>query len=403
MRPAADAPTRQASRSTPSRELRRRLLDHYDRHHRRLPWREESDPYRIWVSEVMLQQTRVETVIPYYMRWVDRFPDLDTLAGAEEDEVLTLWAGLGYYSRARNLHRAARVVRDRHGGRIPADPRELERLPGLGSYTAGAVASIAFGRRAAAVDGNVRRVLCRLFDLPDPSQADLRNRAERLVDDARPGDFNQALMELGATVCTPKRPSCPDCPVRPLCRALARGTVERRPRSRARASVPHRTFAVAVLADRQGRVLLVRRPLDGLLGGMWAFPEGELAAGRPPVAEARRVAAALGVSVARESAELPPVDHIFTHLRARYLPVLLWTRGPEGSGPRTASGQADERTHCRWIHPDDTTVALPAAQRRILGDAAQRALRSRPPRPRRAAPDAPDAHTPSPDTEPAER
>jgi len=195
--------------------FRRALLDHFDRTRRALPWRSERTPYRVMVSEFMLQQTRVETVIPYYERWVRRFPGWDALAGAEEEEVLGEWTGLGYYRRARNLHRTARVVRERFGGALPEDSEALKRLPGVGEYTAGAVSSIAFGRVVPAVDGNVRRVLCRLFDLEAPTASRLREAAAGLVDPERPGDFNEAMMELGATVCTPRSPGCAGCPTSP--------------------------------------------------------------------------------------------------------------------------------------------------------------------------------------------
>jgi A/G-specific adenine glycosylase len=255
--------------------FRRRLLDWFDAGGRDLPWRETSDPYRIWVSEVMLQQTRVEAVIPYYRRWLERFPDITALAGAPEEEVLGAWAGLGYYSRARNLHRAAQVVRERHGGEVPRDPDALRALPGVGEYTVGAVASIAFGIPLPAVDGNVRRVMARLTDTPDPSPAELRRWAGDLVDRKRPGDFNQALMELGATTCAPRNPECGVCPVAGFCAAARAGTQADRPSRRRKARVRDVAWGVAVLlAEGPGgpRVLARRRPSEGLLGGMWEFP-----------------------------------------------------------------------------------------------------------------------------------
>src|SRR5688572_31827881 len=195
------------------RRTRRALLGFYDAHRRALPWREDPRPYRVWISEVMLQQTRVDAVVPYYRAWMERFPDVRALAAAPLDDVLKSWEGLGYYARARNLHRAALVVRDRMGGELPARASALRELPGFGEYTAGAVASIAFGEAVPAVDGNVRRVLARLYDEPEPTARWLRERAAALVDPARPGDFNQALMELGATVCRPRSPDCARCPL----------------------------------------------------------------------------------------------------------------------------------------------------------------------------------------------
>ena len=183
---------------------RRRLLEHYDAHGRNLPWRESREPYRVWVSEIMLQQTRVETVVPYYARWMERFPTVAALAQADEQSVLKAWEGLGYYARARNLHRSARMVREKLRGDLPTSASSLRTLPGIGAYSAGAIASIAYGEVVPAVDGNARRVLSRLFDEDGTSDALLRRRAVELLDPDRPGDWNQALMELGATVCVPR-------------------------------------------------------------------------------------------------------------------------------------------------------------------------------------------------------
>ena len=217
--------------------LRHRLLVWYDEHRRDLPWRDDPgpsrpDPYRVWVSEAMLQQTRVRTVIPYFERWMERFPTLDALARADREDVLRAWAGLGYYARARSLHRAARIVRDQYGGTLPDTAPALRELPGIGDYTAGAIASIAFGRREPAVDANARRVLARLLDLPSPTDGEIRGRAAALVPARRPGAFNQALMDLGATLCAPRAPACPACPLGRLCRSHARGTQYRRPGGR---------------------------------------------------------------------------------------------------------------------------------------------------------------------------
>jgi len=251
--------------------LRAALLDFFDARARSLPWRETSDPYAIWVSEIMLQQTRVETVIPYWERWMELFPDVDALADAEEAEVLKAWEGLGYYSRARNLRAGAAVVRDRFGGVVPDTPEALREVPGIGAYTAGAIASIAYRVATPAVDGNVRRVLARLFDEGKPTDAWLRDRAAELVDSDRPGDFNQALMELGATVCTPRSPDCADCPVGDLCAARGAGTQEARPAPKERAPLPERLYDVAVVlraradAGRGPEVLVRRRPPEGLL------------------------------------------------------------------------------------------------------------------------------------------
>src|SRR5688572_12350954 len=251
--------------------IRRALLRWYDDNRRDLPWRRDRDPYRVWVSEVMLQQTRVGTVAPYYERWLNLFPSVRALADAPDEEVLAAWAGLGYYRRARALHQAARVVRDRYAGQLPEGDEELRALPGVGAYTAGAIASIAFGRAAPAVDVNARRVLSRLFDLERPRPTTLERIATALVAPERPGEFNQALMELGATVCTPRSPACGACPLVRWCLARERGTVAHRPARRPHARVPAYRIGTAVIV-RRSRVLLARRPVEGLLGGMWEFP-----------------------------------------------------------------------------------------------------------------------------------
>ncbi len=369
--------------------FRRALLAHYDGGRRALPWRAGRTPYRVMVSEFMLQQTRAETVVPYYERWLRRFPDWESLAGATEDEVLREWKGLGYYARARNLHHTARTVRDRFGGHLPPDPAALRALPGVGDYTAGAVASIAFGIAVPAVDGNTRRVLARLLDIAAPSPAQLRREAARLLDPARPGDFNEAMMELGATLCTPRAPRCGECPVARWCRARAAGTVEERPAPRTRRPVPRVEYATAVLVDAAGRTLLVRRPPQGLLANMWEFPAVRLGAGGAGGAAARPageaiVAAARGVASEHASAHapgdpLPPVRHAFTHLRATYYPIILpggpktlpggpktLPGGPQtpSGGPQTPSGTGSPPA--AWVHHTRLGEwALPVAQQKI--------------------------------------
>ena len=328
------------------RNLQTALLSHFDRTRRAMPWRETSEPYAIWVSEVMLQQTRVDAVIPYWERWMARFPTVADLADADLDEVLVHWQGLGYYSRARNLHRAARLVRERHGGVLPGEPEALRRLPGVGEYTAGAVASIAFGHRVPAVDGNVRRVLSRLHDLEDPGAAELRRLADALVPADRPGDFNQALMELGATVCTPRSPRCEACPIAEWCRARSLGVQEDRPRPGRRAAVPEEAVETAVVFRADGATLLVRRPDHGLLGGLWE-PPGEH---RPPGVQAV-------IDDADPGPPLPPVTHAFTHKRVTYHPRIHRTDG---------AGLADH-PDIAWVAPDELHErAMPVAQRRIV-------------------------------------
>jgi A/G-specific adenine glycosylase len=252
---------------------------------RDLPWRRTRDPYAIWVSEVMLQQTQVATVIPYYGRFLSAFPCPVRLAQAPLDRVLLLWSGLGYYSRARNLHAAAQRIVAEHGGRMPEDAHALRSLPGIGDYTAGAILSIAFGQRVACVDGNVERVLCRALAVSGhpkrgPTRGAIRDAATKLVDCPTPGDVNQALMELGATVCTPARPECPSCPWRAQCLALQHGVVERFPETGPRpAQVSVR--AAAAVVRREGRVLIAQRGDSGVWAGLWEFPQVEVSSDHP--------------------------------------------------------------------------------------------------------------------------
>ncbi len=317
----------------------------------------------------MLQQTRVETVTPYYKRWVLRFPDVGTLADASLDDVLMAWQGLGYYRRARSLHAGAVVVRERHGGVVPSGYEDLRALPGVGAYTAGAVASIAFGAPVGAVDGNVRRVLARILDEASPSERRLAAVANDLVDPARPGDWNQALMDLGGSACTPRSPRCEACPLAPWCRSKSAGTQEARPARAARKAARSETFVVAVVVDGGGRALVVRRPEGGLLGGLWAFPDAVLANGDGGGARlvdeatlvetargaAREVGARLAGSAPRH---LAPVVQRFTHRVATYRPVLL-------------AGRARENQNRRWTPLNGLRpVALPVAQRKIARAAA---------------------------------
>lgn len=372
-------------RKNNAQSIRRFLLAAYDDGKRTLPWREESDPYRIWVSEIMLQQTRVETVVPYYQRWVARFPDLESLAEAEEDDVLKMWQGLGYYSRARRLQEGARVVRERFAGTVPSDSGTLRELPGVGEYTAGAVASIAFGEVVPAVDGNVKRVLSRLFDLSDPTPSEYRGLAQELVDPDRPGDFNQALMELGALICVPRSPRCVECPVASECLALKRGTVAERPAVRKKKPIPEVDVSVlvALAEDSAGdfHLLLRKRPAKGLLAGMWEFPGVEVGKSESEEPGFMRGAwsTALDLGLARGMGESPPqptltelelVTHVFSHLKVRYRPY-LWRVGPEGlsgleSGAEPPSGSLNRGNQPVWIRVEKLEeVPLPVAQGKI--------------------------------------
>ncbi len=256
------------------------LLAWYRQNKRDLPWRDHPDPYAVWVSEIMLQQTRVDTVIPYFERWMANFPTVEALAAADEQQVLNLWEGLGYYSRARNLHRAAKKLVAEYDAQLPEDAKNLIKLPGIGRYTAAAISSMAFGRDAAALDGNIRRVYGRIFNVEEPLGS---TQAEKifwqLVEDFLPkgeaGDYNQALMDLGATICTPRNPLCEECPIKWHCEAWQLDIQALRPVPKAKKAVPHHVHAAAVIVE-EGRVLLAQRPADGLLGGMWEFPNGRV-------------------------------------------------------------------------------------------------------------------------------
>jgi len=297
----------------------RRVLQWYAHHQRKLPWRGQADAYAVWVSEIMLQQTRVETVLAYYQRWMKRFPDIAALAKASEQEVLSAWEGLGYYSRARNLHRAARMVLDEWGGELPQDRTGLRRLPGVGRYTAGAIASIAFGQDAATLDGNIRRVLARVFDVAERADsahgaAVLWTLAEQHLPQGRAGEYNQALMDLGATVCLPRNPDCLHCPLSGMCQAREGGFQEERPVLKPKPEVPHYTVTAAVLR-RDGKVLLAKRPSRGLLGGLWEFPGGKVEAGETlPACLEREIREELGARI-EVGEPLGVFQHAYTHFR----------------------------------------------------------------------------------------
>ena len=256
------------------------ILDWYARQGRKLPWRGSLNPYTIWVSEIMLQQTRVEAVIPYFERWMKRFPSIADLAAASEQDVLSAWEGLGYYSRARNLHKAARIVMEEYGGKLPSDLKALRRLPGIGRYTVGAIASMAFGQDAATLDANLRRVFSRVFNVAQPADSKagediLWELAETHLPKGQAGDYNQALMDLGATICVSKKPRCLLCPLNEMCQAYQLGLQEQRPVLKIKAEIPHYTVTAAVI-QKNGKVLLAKRPSKGLLGGMWEFPGGKV-------------------------------------------------------------------------------------------------------------------------------
>ncbi|MDM8542558.1 A/G-specific adenine glycosylase [Desulfococcaceae bacterium HSG9] len=256
------------------------LSDWYRQHHRKLPWRETACPYQIWVSEVMLQQTQVKTVLRYYHPFLAAFPDVGHLARTDTQAVLKAWEGLGYYARARNFHRAAQIVCDRHNGLVPSNPADFQKLPGVGDYIAAAVQSIVFNRPLAVADGNVKRVLARLNQMPNPvnqasSYRHFKAIATQLLDTTQPGQFNQAMMELGATVCRPQKPDCDNCPVQSFCQVFENNRVDKYPRRTPSKPIPEYHIAVGVVSHN-GRLLITRRADHGLLGGLWEFPGGKV-------------------------------------------------------------------------------------------------------------------------------
>jgi A/G-specific adenine glycosylase len=309
------------------------LLAWHRTHARIPPWRAAPSPYAIWVAVIMLQQTRFETVIPYFERWMARFPSVHALAAASEQEALAAWKGLGYYGRARRLHRAARLVVDEHGGELPRDLPSLRRLPGIGRYMAAAIASIAFGLDEPALDGNLRRVFARLFDVCAPAdspsgEAILWKLAAEHLPRGRAGDYNQALMDLGALVCTPRAPACAACPLAEQCRACALGVQEQRPVLKPKPAAPHHTVTAAVI-EREGKYLLARRPQEGLLGGLWEFPGGKVEAGETLEAALRReMREELGAAV-RVGAPFGVYRHAYTHFRFTLHAFLCTLNGDE--------------------------------------------------------------------------
>lgn len=343
--------------SVPKTAYSEPLIAWFRTERRAMPWRETRDPYRIWVSEVMLQQTQVATVIPYYERFMARFPTLHALAEAPLDDLLKHWEGLGYYSRARNLQKAARQVIDHHQGRFPRDYQAIRALAGIGDYTAGAVASIAFNDPHPAVDGNVLRVLSRWFRIPDDITKPQTKRrfeelARELIPEGQAFEFNQALMELGALVCSPRRPRCEACPVADACRAGIHGDATDFPVKTKKAPPRPVHFAVAVL-ERDGQVWITRRPESGLLGGLWEFPAHPMQEGENPV---RILEAALGLS-SLDWTPLGTVRHTYTHLKAEM--QVLQTSVPEGS----PLSLGDDR---RWVPIADlATYAFSNANQKI--------------------------------------
>ncbi|MGE5247521.1 MAG: A/G-specific adenine glycosylase [Verrucomicrobiota bacterium] len=329
---------------------------------RKMDWRDTRDPYRIWVSEVMLQQTRVETVTPYYRRFIERFPDIGAVAVAPLDDVLSAWEGMGYYARARNLHRAAGIVQERFAGALPSTVEELVQLPGVGRSTAGAIAAIAFGKDAPILDANARRVIARLLCV----RGDLRATAsekllwERSVQLVRAGKGREtalALMDLGACVCIPRVPLCGECPLRAFCAAFRAGAQGEIPARSRRSKVPHYDIAAALLRNEGGELLLLRRPPKGLLGGLWALPSGRREEGES-IEEAlgRALEEKLGLAIAIQR-KVGVVRHAYSHYRITlhgYLCSAVRDRLPSGDG-------------IRWMRPGARSgYAIPRADRKFL-------------------------------------
>lgn len=341
-----------------------KILAWYHERKRDLPWRKTSDPYSVWVSEIMLQQTQVATVIPYFQRFMQKFPTVQDLNRASLDEVLKAWENLGYYGRARNLHRAACIVTQEMGGNLPEDLEGLTRLPGIGPYTAAAILSIAYGKMIPAVDANVSRVLARLFVVRSPvNRPEGRKRigelAFSLLPETDPGEWNQALMDFGATVCRPKRPLCETCPVSPECRARQGGLQESLPAKTKPRAVPHRNMVAGVVRSKSGEILIIRRPEEGLLGGLWGLPIGERRAGESHEAAVHRM---LGDSLQLRVAQLSPlkmVRHAYTHFRMTVHPfdcLFEGTKLPKESPP----------VH-RWVSMHEIKgLALSKVDRKIL-------------------------------------
>lgn len=349
--------------SVNNESFRSSLLDWYDANKREMPWRGIDDPYRTWVSEIMLQQTRVDQATPYYERFIRRFPTVEELAAADRQDVLRVWEGLGYYRRARHLHEAARTVVEEFGGEVPGEWDQITRLKGIGPYTASAVLSIAFGRPHAVVDGNVLRVLTRYYGIDeDIRRSAVKNRvqelADELIDSKRPGDFNQAVMELGATVCTPSGPECGACPLQAGCQAARTARQDEIPYKSPPNKRPHHQIGVGVIRDGEERVLIALRPEDAMLGGLWEFPGGKREEGEELEETVRReLREELGVEVTVDK-PLMKVDHAYSHLTVT-LNVFLCSLD-------SGTPSARDSQEVRWVTLDELDeYPFPKANRAI--------------------------------------
>lgn len=338
--------------------LRKALLAWFQKNKRDLPWRKTKDPYKIWVSEIMLQQTRVEAVIPYYNNFLQAFPTIPDLAAAPEDRVLKLWEGLGYYSRARNLHKAAKFLVQEQNGEFPKTIETIQNLPGIGKYTAGAIASIAFGIPAPALDGNVKRVLSRLYVIEEWIEKtsviqQFLDILHNLISKKQPGAFNEAMMELGARICLPKNPKCSICPVKKNCEALALDQVKYLPARKPKKPIPHYEVVAAAI-HKNGRYLLGKRPSSSMLAGLWEFPGGKVEPGEThEEAVQRELMEELGIEVEVKS-HLVSVDHAYSHHTVT-LHLYLCTH-------RSGKPQTLYHSDLKWISPKHfTDYPFPAA------------------------------------------
>jgi A/G-specific adenine glycosylase len=325
-----------------------RILEWYANNGRILPWRGDTDPYAVWISEIMLQQTRVAAVIPYFERWMKQFPTVRELAASDEQKVLSLWEGLGYYSRARSLFQTAGILIRDYGGELPHDLASLRSLPGIGRYTAGAIASIGFGLDTATLDGNQKRILARVYNVEEAANEAKGERilwgiVDRILPKGRAGDFNQAMMDLGSMVCLPRKPICMVCPISKLCKARGLGLQEQRPVRRRKAVVPHHTVTAAVLR-RKGKILLAKRPAGGLLGGMWEFPGGKVEKGETlETCLIREIREELGIRIVVGKA-FGIYRHAYSHFRITLHAFLCSVKAGEPKPIKAAE--------LAWVIPD---------------------------------------------------
>ena len=342
-----------------NKQFAKHLLQWFDHHGRKhLPWKKNNHPYPIWISEIMLQQTQVSTVIPYFERFIERFPDLDSLAAANVDEVLAHWSGLGYYARGRNLHKAAEQIREQHGGEFPGQIEDVLALPGIGRSTAAAILAQAHNQHHAILDGNVKRVLARLICLesyPGETRAlkQLWTLAEALTPAKRVADYTQAIMDLGAMLCTRSRPACDECPVQNHCESFKGGRVSEFPKPRPKKNRPRKTAVFALVRDQNGRLMLTRRPPAGIWGGLWCLPEFD---------REQELFEWLQQSFGSDNSapkKLEPIKHGFTHYELEIQPISITINAD--TGPRIAEDELN------WCDPDHlSTLGLPAPFRRLL-------------------------------------